>query len=61
MGRMIANSAVDTVVGVVPFVGDLFDIGFRANMKNLALLKAHLAHSGYASGGRVIEGKAERI
>src|SRR6187549_1328370 len=41
MARMIGNSAIDTIVGIVPFVGDAFDVVFRANMKNLALLRAH--------------------
>ncbi len=60
MARMIGNSAIDTVVGAIPLVGDAFDIGFRANMKNLALLKAHLARNGYARGN-IIEGRAERV
>ena len=31
MGRMIANTLVDTVVGAIPLVGDAFDVMFRAN------------------------------
>jgi len=42
IGRMIANSAVDTVVGAVPFLGDAFDVAFRANKRNVALLRTHL-------------------
>lgn len=49
MARMIGNSAVDMVVGIVPFVGDAFDVVFRANMKNLALLRAHLEKQGHVS------------
>jgi hypothetical protein len=49
MARMIGNSAIDTVVGIVPFVGDAFDVVFRANMKNLALLRAHLEKHGHVS------------
>jgi Domain of unknown function (DUF4112) len=49
MARMIGNSAIDTVVGIVPFVGDAFDVVFRANMKNLALLRAHLEKNGHVS------------
>lgn len=37
--RMLLNLAVDGLVGAVPFVGDLFDIVFKANTRNLALLK----------------------
>ena len=37
--RMMFNTAIDTVVGIVPFVGDLFDAAWKANMKNAALLE----------------------
>ena len=50
MARMIANSAIDTVIGFIPFAGDAFDVMFRANMKNLALLKAHLEKRGHLIG-----------
>lgn len=43
VARMILNLGVDTVVGSVPLLGDLFDVGFRANMRNAALLDRHLA------------------
>lgn len=41
--RMLGNVAVDTVVGTVPLLGDLFDAGFKSNTRNLALLERHLA------------------
>jgi len=37
--RMAGNMAVDTVVGVVPFFGDILDVRFRANRRNLDLLR----------------------
>lgn len=37
--RMLLNVAIDVVVGMVPLVGDLFDAGFKANRKNLALIE----------------------
>ena len=40
--RMATNLAVDVVVGAVPVLGDLFDAGFKANMRNLALLERHV-------------------
>lgn len=43
VARMIMNLGVDTVVGAVPLAGDLFDVGFRANTRNAALLDRHLA------------------
>lgn len=36
--RMTGNIMLETVIGAVPIVGDLFDMGFKANMRNLALL-----------------------
>lgn len=41
--RMMLNLAVDTAVGVVPFVGDAFDAAFKANLRNVALLERALA------------------
>jgi hypothetical protein len=66
MGRMIANTAIDGVVGMVPFAGDAFDVAFRANKKNLALLKAHLAKHGHVrrhgmDRGSIIDVKARRV
>ena len=37
--RMLANVAVDGVVGLVPVAGDAFDVMFRANVKNVRLLR----------------------
>jgi hypothetical protein len=39
--RMIANVAIDTLVGIVPIAGDLFDFAWKANDKNLVLLERH--------------------
>lgn len=43
--RMLMNAAIDFGIGVVPVVGDLFDFGWKANVRNLALLERH-AHPG---------------
>ena len=37
--RMAANFAMDLAFGAVPLAGDVFDVAFKANMKNLALLE----------------------
>jgi len=39
--RMSGNVLIETVVGAIPFAGDLFDAGFKANMRNLALLERY--------------------
>lgn len=38
---MLWNILLDTVVGGIPILGDLFDLQYRANRRNFALLKAH--------------------
>ena len=40
--RMLGNVAVDGVAGSVPVLGDLLDFAFKANRRNLALLRRHL-------------------
>jgi hypothetical protein len=40
--RMILNVAIDALVGVVPLVGDLFDVAWKANTANVALLERHV-------------------
>lgn len=42
--RMAGNVALEAIVGTIPFVGDLFDAGWKANLRNLRLLEAHLAN-----------------
>lgn len=44
--RMLWNVVVETVVGAVPILGDLFDAGWKANARNVALLERHLATPG---------------
>ena len=39
--RMIINAAIDTLVGLVPILGDLFDFAWKSNNMNLALLEQH--------------------
>jgi hypothetical protein len=44
--RMLANIAIDTFVGAVPIVGDLFDAGWKSNNRNVALIERHMADPG---------------
>ncbi|MEK0084828.1 DUF4112 domain-containing protein [Benzoatithermus flavus] len=43
IARMLANLGVDVAVGAVPVLGDIFDVGFKANRRNVELLRRHLA------------------
>jgi hypothetical protein len=38
LARMVLNVAIETLAGSVPVLGNLFDIGWRANRRNYALL-----------------------
>ena len=51
--RMLFNIGVDTLFGSIPVVGDLFDLGFKANTRNLALLERHLAQPRTTEGRSV--------
>lgn len=42
IARMLVNVGMDTTLGAVPMVGDLFDLLFRSNTRNLRLIKRHL-------------------
>ena len=39
--RMLLHAGIDFAVGFVPMLGDLFDLGWKANVRNLALLERH--------------------
>jgi hypothetical protein len=43
LSRMAFNILLETIVGSVPFIGDLFDFAWKANVKNLELLESHIA------------------
>ena len=41
IARMMTNTGLDLLAGAVPLVGDLFDAGYKANLRNLMLLERH--------------------
>jgi hypothetical protein len=45
IARMIGNVALDGLVGLIPFAGDAFDAVFKANIRNVKLLRDHLART----------------
>lgn len=42
LARMLGNVALDWALGNIPVIGTVFDIGFKANVRNLRLLHRHL-------------------
>lgn len=41
MAKMIANIGVDTLVGAVPLLGDVFDVYFKSHRRNVQLILDH--------------------
>ncbi len=42
VARMIANLVLDTAIGAIPFVGDIWDVFFRSNDRNMQILARHV-------------------
>jgi Domain of unknown function (DUF4112) len=48
LARMIANVVIEGLAGAVPVAGDVFDVAWRANRRNVALLREYFARNGLA-------------
>ncbi|MBC6475099.1 MAG: DUF4112 domain-containing protein [Hormoscilla sp. GM102CHS1] len=44
--RMVTNLILDTLAGTVPVLGDLFDVAWKANARNMELIESHMQWSG---------------
>jgi hypothetical protein len=47
MLRMALNAILEGAIGIVPVAGDAFDIYFRANRRNVALLRKYFGRGGF--------------
>ena len=59
IARMVGNVAVDTALGAIPLAGDVFDVFFKSNERNLRIIHEHLGIT--KRGPRQIDGTAVRI
>ena len=41
--RMVWNIVLDSLLGFIPVLGDIFDVAWKANVKNISLIESHLA------------------
>jgi Domain of unknown function (DUF4112) len=41
--RMVFNIIVELLAGTIPVLGDIFDVTWRSNVRNMKLLEAHVA------------------
>lgn len=42
VARLLANTAIDALIGAIPLIGDAFDLWFKANSRNLGIVRRHL-------------------
>jgi len=55
LARMAGNVGVDTALGAIPLVGDLFDFAFRSNTRNLRIIRKWLDK--HHPDTRIVEGE----
>lgn len=41
VARMALNIALDYIIGIIPIVGDMFDVYWKANVRNVELMRRH--------------------
>lgn len=51
---MLINLAIDTVIGSIPILGNIFDFAFKANERNVRLLRRHYEEGKYQGSGKGI-------
>ena len=50
--RMALNILLDTIVGGIPILGNVFDFAYKSNERNVALLRRHYAEGRHGGSGR---------
>ena len=43
LARMMVNVGIEMLIGAIPAVGDLFDVVFKANIRNMRLAEGHIS------------------
>lgn len=52
--KMTGNILLDYLLGSIPVIGDVFDIGFQANRRNLRLMEEHWGEGKHRGSGRAL-------
>jgi hypothetical protein len=50
IARMVLNVMLDALLGAIPFIGDLFDFVFKANVMNMKLMREHYQEGRHRGG-----------
>ena len=63
VGEMVGNIIFDSLVGIIPVLGDLFDVAWKANVRNIALLEKnlHITPKTQKSGLGSAEARSDRL
>ncbi len=52
IARMLINASLDAIFGSIPILGSLFDFWFKANDRNVKLLREHYEEGKHSGSGR---------
>ena len=55
LGRMLLNVAIDTGVGFIPVIGDIFDATWKANRRNVDLIERYAENNGIEVGDTLLD------
>src|SRR6187551_267008 len=50
LARMTLNILIDALVGSIPILGDIFDVAFKANQRNMKLMREHYIEGRHRGG-----------
>src|SRR5688500_10309232 len=50
LARMVLNIVIDSLIGSIPILGDIFDVAFKANQRNIALMQQHYVEGRHKGG-----------
>ena len=50
--RMAINILIDSIIGAIPILGNVFDFAYKSNERNVALLRAHYAEGQHHGSGK---------
>ena len=52
--RMVLNILIDAIFGAIPFLGDIFDVAFKANMRNMRLMHKYYTPGRYRKNAKTM-------
>ena len=50
LARMVLNILIDAIFGSIPLLGDIFDVYFKANIRNIKLMEEHYVEGRHRGG-----------